>query len=310
MRVENQRVETNQVKYHFLTSETQARAALAELGAISVVGLDTETCWERNGKQATRLSLLQIAPTVGDVLVIDVLAVGAEAARDFIESGIIIKAAHNARFDQGVLAGAGLRPDGLIDTLYLSRAALALPSYSLKSVAAHLLAKHLDKTLQKSDWHRRPLTSAQLQYAADDASITLEVYLELQKMLRERGDWERVAAAASLGRYDEQEAVAKKRRVAAKLPPLQLSAEGRQIAAHLKNWRLEKARNLHVPAYMICTDRTLEHLAHVRPETPDALGDIYGLGASRIASFGDELLEVLKNFARDPTRTQEEEDGA
>ncbi|HEY0386010.1 MAG TPA: HRDC domain-containing protein, partial [Pyrinomonadaceae bacterium] len=59
------------------------------------------------------------------------------------------------------------------------------------------------------------------------------------------------------------------------------------------NWRLERARDERVPAYMICSDRTLEHLAMERPTTLEALNAIHGLGASKIAKFGAELLETL-----------------
>jgi hypothetical protein len=45
---------------------------------------------------------------------------------------------------------------------------------------------------------------------------------------------------------------------------------------------------------MICQDRTLEHLAMENPATLDELQAIYGLGASRISRFGEELLLALK----------------
>jgi ATP-dependent DNA helicase RecQ len=44
---------------------------------------------------------------------------------------------------------------------------------------------------------------------------------------------------------------------------------------------------------MICADRTLEQLAMERPTSLDALNAIYGLGASRISRYGEELLRIL-----------------
>ena len=90
--------------------------------------------------------------------------------------------AHNARFDEWVLRDAGLRAAPLIDTLRLARACLRLPSYRLKDVAGHLLGISLDKSLQKSNW-RRPLTKAQLSYAATDALVTLRVYQQLHRIM-------------------------------------------------------------------------------------------------------------------------------
>jgi superfamily II DNA helicase RecQ len=63
----------------------------------------------------------------------------------------------------------------------------------------------------------------------------------------------------------------------------------------LKKWRLERANAQRVPAYMICPDRTLEHLARLRPETLEALANIYGLGESKIRNLGAELLQALRD---------------
>jgi superfamily II DNA helicase RecQ len=49
---------------------------------------------------------------------------------------------------------------------------------------------------------------------------------------------------------------------------------------------------------MVCSDRTLEHLARELPETLEALAKIYGLGQSKIESFGEDLLSVLREAAK------------
>ncbi|CAE8647001.1 unnamed protein product [Polarella glacialis] len=46
---------------------------------------------------------------------------------------------------------------------------------SLKAVVAKELGMHLDKTLQRSHWDLRPLSQAQLEYAALDASVLLRL---------------------------------------------------------------------------------------------------------------------------------------
>jgi ribonuclease D len=201
-------------------------------------------------------------------------------------------AAHNARFDEGMLIGAGLRPAAFVDTLRLARAALRLPSYSLAGVTAHLFGIELDKSFQKSNWRRRPLTRAQLEYAAMDAFITLRVHDELLRLLAEQGKLETALQQATLT-PPSGEARAPRKRRAPQPPPRPLTAEEKRTVAELKKWRLTKANELNVPAYMICPDRTLEHLAMERPTTPEALISIHGLGESKIARFGAELLEAL-----------------
>jgi ribonuclease D len=201
--------------------------------------------------------------------------------------------AHNARFDEGMLIGAGLKPAAFVDTLRLARSALRLPSYSLAGVSAHLLGIELDKSFQKSNWRRRPLTRAQLDYAATDARVTLQVYDELERILTEQGKFPGALRAATLTPSSGEARTPRKRRVP-QPPPRPLTDEERRIVTQLKKWRLEKSFSEHVPAYMICPDKTLEHLAMERPNSLEALNAIHGLGASKIARFGDELLEALR----------------
>lgn len=283
---------SDECSYLYLTDLEEAREALDRLQQETIVGLDTETYWDSSANHS-RVSLIQIAPGAGEVLVFDALAVDIEIVRPLIESSQVRMAAHNARFDERMLAGEGLRPAAFIDTLRLARTALRLPSYSLAGVSAHLLGIEMDKSFQKSNWRRRPLTRAQIQYAALDARVALQVYDELHGMLSEQGKLEQALRAAAIEYQPEESAAPRTRRRAPQVPLRPLTEEEQRTLLALKKWRLEKSFELHQPAYMICSDRTLEHLAMERPTTPDALLQIYGLGASRVERFGAELLAVL-----------------
>jgi ribonuclease D len=278
--------------FRYITDALEAEDALARLRGSSLVGLDTETFWEaKNAK--SRMSLVQLAAFGSEVLVIDALATGVEPVRSLVEAPSVRMAAHNARFDQMILRGENLNPISFVDTLSLSRSALILPSHSLASVTEHLFGIPLDKTLQSSNWRRRPLTRAQLEYAAKDAHITLLVYEELRRRLEAEGRWEAALRAALLSDEPSQK-TQRKRRPAAPSPPL--TPEEKRAVALLKKWRLERANAQRVPAYMICPDRTLECLARERPATLDALRTIYGLGDSKISNFGEDLLAALRDL--------------
>ncbi|MBV9210163.1 MAG: HRDC domain-containing protein [Acidobacteria bacterium] len=282
----------DECSYLYLTDREEARLALDRLKGETIVGLDTETYWEPSANHS-KVSLVQVAPRVGDVLVVDALTVELELLRPLIESSEVSMAAHNARFDERMLAGEGLRPAAFVDTLRLARIALRLPSYSLAGVSAHLLGVELDKSYQKSNWRRRPLTRAQLNYAATDARVSLQVYDELHAILSEQGKLEQALKAAAIEYKEEEPRAPRSRRRAPQVPLRPLTDEERKTLASLKKWRLAKSFELHQPAYMICADRTLEHLAMERPMTLEALLQIYGLGASRVERFGEELLAVL-----------------
>ena len=270
------------------------REAAEALGGEGLIGLDTETCWDvkSNGQQ---VSLVQLAPPEGEVLVADVLAAGVEPLKPLLESPATKMVAHNARFDEGVLRGAGVRAAGLIDTLRMSRMALTLGSHSLASLCEHLFGLPIDKTLQKSNWRRRPLTRAQIEYAALDARMALLVYGELSRMLEEEGRLELALRASEVAPSEPKEPGAEPRKKWKPAgPEIVLTPEEKRVVKALKSWRLGLANTQRVPAYMICPDRTLEHLARARPETLEALADIYGLGGSKIQKFGEELLRALR----------------
>ena len=285
--------QTGGVNWRFVADAGQLGEAVAALGREPLVGLDTETYWDAR-ENCARLCLVQVAPPEGEVLIADVLATGVEPLKPLIESPEVKMVAHNARFDEGVLLGAGVRAAGLIDTLRMSRMALTLGSHSLASLSEHLFGLPIDKALQKSNWRRRPLTRAQLEYAALDARMALLVFGELSRMLAGEGRLELALRASELAPAEPKEpgkGPRKKRRPAG--PEIVLTLEEKRLVAQLKKWRLERANAQRVPAYMICPDRTLEHLARERPETLEALAAIYGLGESKIKKFGEDLLRAL-----------------
>jgi ATP-dependent DNA helicase RecQ len=61
----------------------------------------------------------------------------------------------------------------------------------------------------------------------------------------------------------------------------------------LRTWRLDKAREQGVPAYVILHDRTLRLIATIRPEDEESLAGVSGLGAAKLEHYGEELLEVV-----------------
>ncbi|MBV9925087.1 MAG: HRDC domain-containing protein [Acidobacteria bacterium] len=286
--------QSGRITWRYLDDAAQLREAAESLSGEALVGLDTETFWDvKSGGQ--QLALVQLAAAEGDVIVADILAAGVEPLRPLLESPATKMVAHNARFDEGVLRGAGVRAEGLIDTLRMSRMALTLASHSLASLTEHLFGLPIDKTLQKSNWRRRPLTRAQIEYAALDARMALLVYGELSRMLAAEGRLELALRLSEVAPSEPKEpgAEPKKRRKPA-LPELLLTPEEKRVVKALKGWRLGLANTQRVPAYMICPDRTLEHLARARPETLEALADIYGLGESKIKKFGEEILRALR----------------
>ncbi|CUR58584.1 DNA/RNA helicase, superfamily I [metagenome] len=61
----------------------------------------------------------------------------------------------------------------------------------------------------------------------------------------------------------------------------------------LREWRLERAGEEKVPAYVVFTDATLELIAEVKPADEQSLLRISGIGKSKLEKYGDEVLALV-----------------
>lgn len=64
----------------------------------------------------------------------------------------------------------------------------------------------------------------------------------------------------------------------------------------LRVWRAAEAKAQSVPPYVIFHDAVLRELAAVRPASPDELGQVKGVGASKLQRYGAAVLGVLARF--------------
>ncbi|NJO43535.1 MAG: bifunctional 3'-5' exonuclease/DNA polymerase [Cyanobacteria bacterium CRU_2_1] len=173
------------VTYRLITSTRELEIALRSLEQSSILGLDCETTGLDPHIHTIRL--IQLAVPNQPVMLIDLPQI-APCDRHLLQqllSSPVLKITHNGKFDWQFLAQAGLQSaPPFFDTQLAYRVLTAglKTSLSLQTLAQKLLNMALDKTQQVSDWSK-PLTSNQLQYAALDAVILLELYPILFKKL-------------------------------------------------------------------------------------------------------------------------------
>ncbi len=154
----------------------QLRALCAELMTCPLLALDVETTMAER-----ELCLIQLGVpeynAILDVRRLDDLGPLAPV----LESSSTIKIIHDAAFEREVLGKLNLSLCNVVDTLTLSRRLRGRLSdgHSLAAVCRRELGLQLDKTARLSDWTARPLTQAQLDYAALDVEILLEVHAAL-----------------------------------------------------------------------------------------------------------------------------------
>jgi ATP-dependent DNA helicase RecQ len=76
-----------------------------------------------------------------------------------------------------------------------------------------------------------------------------------------------------------------------------VSGDDAPLLAALKACRRALAEAAGAPAYIIFTDRTLIEMAETRPATLDAMARINGVGAKKLASYGQAFLDVINGAA-------------
>ena len=62
----------------------------------------------------------------------------------------------------------------------------------------------------------------------------------------------------------------------------------------LRKWRAETARKKNVPPYTLFWDRTIDDLCLKKPSALSELVSVFGIGERKCASFGEELLQIIR----------------
>jgi ATP-dependent DNA helicase RecQ len=73
-----------------------------------------------------------------------------------------------------------------------------------------------------------------------------------------------------------------------------LDGDAARLFASLKTLRSSIAREQHVPAYVVFTDRTLAELAARKPRTKSALLEVRGVGQAKVDKYGDRFLAAIQ----------------
>ena len=76
-------------------------------------------------------------------------------------------------------------------------------------------------------------------------------------------------------------------------PAADLSAEAGAVFDRLRAWRTAAAKEQGVPPYVIFHDKTLRQIATDAPATLDELSRISGVGETKLARYGQQILETL-----------------
>ena len=172
---------------HWIDTPELLRERIAQPPA--VIGMDTEFIRERT--YWPQLALVQIAldERDDDILLVDVLAPGMTAAlAPLLANPNVTKVMHSASEDLVAFKHAcGVLPAALFDTQVAAALAGIGGGMGYQKLVQAQVGIVVDKGETRSDWMRRPLSPAQLQYAADDVRHLHELHRQLSDVLGSLG---------------------------------------------------------------------------------------------------------------------------
>jgi ATP-dependent DNA helicase RecQ len=87
------------------------------------------------------------------------------------------------------------------------------------------------------------------------------------------------------------------RETTGKSPASQLNQAGQILFESLRSWRAATAKQHSLPAYVIFHDATLAEIAQICPQSIAQLRKISGIGARKLESYGDALIECCRTHA-------------
>ena len=263
------------------------------------IAVDTE--FMRETTYWPKLCLIQAA-SIDGAAVIDPLVddIDLEPFLALMRDPSITKVFHACRQDVEIFNVLGAMPTPIFDTQVAGMAAGFGEQIAYDALVRQMLRIEIDKSSRFTDWSRRPLSDAQIEYAAGDVTHLARLYPKLLARLERDGRlaWveEEMPALSDPAAYDVDPDNAWRRLKPRKFNARYLAAF--KAAAAFRE-RAAQARDL--PRGRILKDEAMDEIATQLPMDADALNRLRavpkGFGGSRL---GPELVEALREALRDP----------
>ena len=257
-----------------------------------VIGLDTE--FFRETTYFPRPALIQVAGAQG-VSLIDPLAVSdLDSLKAVLMERAVVKVMHACDEDLEVLE---LVTGGSVENVFDTQLAAAFAGYGFslgyQNLVEQLFGIVLDKNETRSNWLRRPLSSAQLRYAALDATYLLPMHDRLFREIE--------ATGRSVWPNEELEHRRRSRSDENLLDTVylrvrgrgRLTSEQRSVLRALCQWRETEAMVRDTPRRHLLSDGLLVKLAGVSSTDVASLEDVQGLPADIRTRYGQSLLACI-----------------
>jgi len=265
---------------------------LEDLEGTTEIAVDTEA--DSFYRYRERVCLIQITANERDYLLDPLQGLDLRPLGAVFSDPRRTKVFHDGEYDILILKREyGFDFAGLFDTR-IAVAALGSAALGLAAVVQSRFGVELDKSEQRSDWSRRPLSPSQIDYARLDTHYLLALRrvlaAELEGLGRSRileGECRRLERLAAPERvFDPDDFLRIKG--ARSLGPLEL-----RVLRELFVWRDAEACERDVPPFKVLGNDTLLLLARRPPRSLRHLEGVPGLSPRAVRRIGGKILTVV-----------------
>ncbi len=261
-----------------------------------IVSMDTE--FMREKVYFAQLCLLQVA--IGDeYFLVDTLAFSKpesiQPIAEVLESPHVIKIFHSCTQDVEVLSQHfNVEPKGMFDTQLAAGFCGHDGQIGYANLVAEICGVELDKSQTRTNWHQRPLSEKQLEYAVNDVVYLQALYehfcTELKK--RQRYEWfehEIVSLIRSaIDNHDPE--LAYKR-----LNGANMSAKKQSLLVFLAKLRETVAQASDKPRPWVLKDADLYAVANILPQSHKELFSL-DIRAGFLKRNADQILDFIESL--------------
>ncbi len=284
-----------------ITTTEDLEAACQRMARHPFVAVDTEFLRETTFWPV--LCVVQLA-TDEEALAIDALAEGIDLLPllELMADEGVVKVFHAARQDLEIFWKlSGVLPTPLFDTQVAAMVCGYGDQVSYSELVHSVCRVAIDKSSRFTDWARRPLAEAQIDYAIGDVTHLRDVYKALTKRLEATGrqSWldDEMKALTTPEIYEQHPERAWERYKSRARKPRDLA-----VLMELAAWRESEAQARDVPRSRVLKDDVLIELALAAPRGVEALGNLraFPRGMERSRAGGEILEAIERGLARDP----------
>jgi ribonuclease D len=284
-----------------ITSTDELEAACLRLARHPFVTVDTEFL-----RETTFWPILCVVQLASDdeALAIDALAEGLDLQPllRLMADEDVVKVFHAARQDLEIFWKlSGVLPTPLFDTQVAAMVCGYGDQVSYSELVQSVCRVAIDKSSRFTDWARRPLADAQIDYAIGDVTYLRDIYKALAARLKATGrqSWleDEMKVLNSPATYEQHPERAWERHKSRVRKPRDLAT-----LMELAAWRESEAQARDVPRSRVLKDDVLIELATAAPRTVEALGNLraFPRGMERSRAGGEILAAIERGLGRDP----------